>query len=186
MYFKIFTGPMFSGKTTNLVNFLNNNIEKKCLYVNHTFDTRGNDFSSHDQNLKLNETIKRQKCSNLKGINVEDYDIIGIDECQFFKDLYDFIISNNTFSGVIVVSGLYADINFSQFGSLVNCIPMADEINILYSNCYNCGIKCLHTRKINDYQQEEGHEGNEEINDKQVEIGGKNLYKPSCKKCFFL
>lgn len=175
MYLTIYSGPMFSGKTTSLVTYLNDNVkDKSCVYVNHRIDTRSDDaFSSHNKNLSLSKDIKILKVSSLYGMKeyLEKFDIIGIDECQFFDDLFEFVSYCKNKKVKIILSGLCADSNMKEFGKILRCFPLADEINMLYSPCSVCGINTLHTRKRVE-------------TDKQIEVGGENLYYPCCKQCF--
>ena len=99
------------------------------------------------------------------------YDIIGIDECQFFWDLHSFLKKHEETNKTIVVSGLYADSNLEQFGDLLKCFPFADEITMLQSKCIVCNKNTLHTR-------------NKQEKKTQIEIGGEDMYQPMCKKCF--
>ena len=55
MSLEIIIGPMFSGKTTELLRELTgyNAINKKCIYVNSSLDTReDNNFSTHNPLIK--------------------------------------------------------------------------------------------------------------------------------------
>ena len=64
-------------------------------------------------------------------INSPEYQessIIGIDEAQFFVDLYQFIIESEKDNKIIIVAGLDGDSNRKPFGQILNCIPLCDEI----------------------------------------------------------
>ena len=87
-------GPMYAGKTTELLRKLNilNNMGLRCVYVNSSQDNRSDKaFSTHNLNIttlgdidsiivgpdKLDDIIKYNK----------DYDVFGIDEAQLFTKL---------------------------------------------------------------------------------------------------
>lgn len=172
MYLTIFTGPMFSGKTTHLIEMLNKNDDKKCLYINHSIDTRTSDvFSSHNKDLRLSDNVDKKKVNILSTLDINSYDIIGIDECQFFWDLYSFLKKYANRNVHILLAGLYADSNLEKFGDLLSCFPMADELHIFTSKCIGCKKDTLHTRKKSEEKT-------------QINVGGEEMYNPMCKKCF--
>ena len=81
----IIIGPMYSGKTTELIRLLNiySEIGLKVLYVNSALDNRDGDaaFSTHNPVLEVNKS----KIDCIKTININDiamkcnlYDVIGV------------------------------------------------------------------------------------------------------------
>jgi thymidine kinase len=84
-------GPMFAGKSTELLRRVQKHAisGKSCLYVKYAADTRYDTtcISTHDQ-LKR-EAHQVSKMSELGDIWM-NYDVIGIDEGQFFPDIVDF------------------------------------------------------------------------------------------------
>ena len=53
-YLKVILGPMFAGKTTNIINEFNKyrSMDYKCIAINHSIDDRYGDgvVSNHNQN----------------------------------------------------------------------------------------------------------------------------------------
>ena len=89
---KLITGPMFSGKTSELIRRYKRyqlNKKNKCLLVKYKGDTRysENEIVTHDH-IKI-KSIKAELLSELNNI-INNYNIICIDEIQFFKDAYEF------------------------------------------------------------------------------------------------
>ena len=81
MTLKIITGCMFSGKSTQLLKELHFWEDKrKVLLVTHKLDIRKT--ATHD-GVKATSL----KVSSVSEIPFEPYDVIGIDEGQFFKDI---------------------------------------------------------------------------------------------------
>ena len=82
---------MFAGKSTELLRRVRRNeiAGKKCLYVKYIQDTRydASQISTHDMIKK--SAIAVRDLSEL-GDNWMNYDVIGIDEGQFFKDIVPF------------------------------------------------------------------------------------------------
>jgi len=126
---EIILGPMFSGKSTELLRRCSRleAIGKHVLYINHTYDTRTDDairtHSAHRQTaLKLPE---------LSAIPDDIYtgaDVIGIDEAQFFPDLYDFVLVCERDGKTVIMSGLDGDSERKPFGHILQCIPLCDSV----------------------------------------------------------
>lgn len=138
---EIIIGSMFSGKSTELIRRISRleSIGKSVLVVNSSKDTRcDNEVQTHDKKthyaLKcdtLNEIIK----NNL----IDDYDIIAIDEAQFFSDLYETVYflwrkGNKHF----IICGLDGDFKQEKFGQILDLIPLATKVDKLYGYCTLC------------------------------------------------
>src|SRR3990172_13384553 len=88
---RLIIGPMFSSKSTSLISRYKRHTigGRKCLLVKYQNDTRYDSecIVTHD-NLK----IKAVPCSKLGDIEhlIDDYDVICIDEVQFYKDAHIF------------------------------------------------------------------------------------------------
>jgi len=184
MSLEIIIGPMFSGKTTELIRRLNTfaSIGKKCLYVNCSLDNRGNkDFSTHNPDLNSISKIDSIKVSIINNYFIEqvkDYEVIGIDESQ----LFGVNLSTNTINYLvdeldkkIIISGLNSDYKRNKFGKILDLIPVCDSVVKLYPYCKTCsekGIvtKALFSKKITGC-------------DSIVDVGYDN-YIPVCRKCY--
>src|SRR6056297_2952837 len=97
-YLKIYIGPMFSRKSTKISAELTTfaDLGQKCLFVNHCLDDRKESGSTTDDGwitlhsssyFRLSGTIDRVKTEQLSDLDVDSYDVIAVDECQFFPDL---------------------------------------------------------------------------------------------------
>ena len=93
-------GPMNSGKTTWLNTELSELSLKGCSVVKviHECDNRpdvesnGYFGSTHNPLFKgLSPKITCIRAANLKDVDFSKYQVIGIDEAQFFPDLYEVI-----------------------------------------------------------------------------------------------
>ena len=184
MSLEIIIGPMFSGKTTELIRRLNTfaSIGKKCLYVNCSLDNREEkDFSTHNPDLNSISKIDSIKVffiNNHFTDKVKNYDVIGIDESQ----LFGVNLSTNTINYLvdeldkkIIISGLNSDFRRNKFGKILDLIPVCDSIVKLYPYCKTCSekgkvTKALFSKKITD-------------DDSIVDVGYNN-YIPVCRKCY--
>lgn len=178
----IILGPMFSGKTTQLLRDLlvASELGQKVLYINHTFDKRGDVFSTHHPFLvsKNNTGIDFVSLETLKGVRKEEYDVIGIDEAQFFDEdyLFEFCKTHcDVYKRHIIISGLDGDSNREPFGRILSLIPICDSVVKLKSYCSNCGSK--KTKAIFTHRKDQ-------FDTDKIKVGGKNEYMPLCRECY--
>ncbi|KAG6771037.1 hypothetical protein POTOM_022381 [Populus tomentosa] len=100
----------------------------------------------------------------------DQLDVIGIDEAQFFEDLYDFCREVADHDGkTVIVAGLDGDYLRRSFGSVLDIIPLADSVTKLSARCEICGKRAFFTlRKTEETQTEL--------------IGGADVYMPVCRQ----
>lgn len=179
----IIIGPMYAGKTSELLRRLNMCVLMgfRCLFVNHKLDNRSqSNFSTHNNQLgEINNKIKTIKLQNISEClsMIENYDIIGIDEGQLFKDLkeavYDIV---NNYGKKVIVSGLNGDFQMKKFGDIIDLIPFCENITKLNPFCLTCCQNGI-IKPANFSKRIGG-------GDKIIEIGGTEHYIPVCRKCY--
>jgi thymidine kinase len=165
-------GPMFSGKTTKSIQVYNhhNILNKSILVIKPLIDNRydTNSIVTHDK-LKRN-CISVNKLSDILDIN--KYQVIIIDEGQFFSDIYEKALEWSV-SKEVYVFGLNGDSNKNLFGDVYKLLPHVDEIIFLKSLCKICcdGTPAIFSKKMIN-------------NDKIVDVGGSDMYQAVCRKHF--
>jgi thymidine kinase len=126
----IYLGPMFSGKSSELIRqfTMYSAIGKHVLMVNHIIDTRTEDFiETHDQNRE--RAVKTSRlCKLIEDETVNKYDVICVDEGQFFDDLRDFILKLENTDKIMYIAGLDGDSERNPFGQMLDCIPLCDTV----------------------------------------------------------
>tara|TARA_B110000495_G_C22968998_1_gene568562 strand:- start:568 stop:1161 length:594 start_codon:yes stop_codon:yes gene_type:complete len=178
-YLKIILGSMFAGKTTELVKEYkrHESCGFECLFINHKIDTRyvneENKTSTHDRVLvnSINVGDNLFDFFNKKSF-LDRYKVILINEGQFFKDLYKFVdYIVNSLHKKVYVCGLDGDFKRKKIGSILDIIPLCDDVIKLKAICMNC--------KTNDgiftYRLTKEKE--------QIVVGVKN-YSVVCRKCY--
>jgi len=126
---EIILGPMFSGKSTELMRRCSRKevIGQTVCYINHTYDTRtGNYVQTHAQHKK--DAIKLSKLLDIPEKIFDEAEIFGIDEAQFFPDLYEFVLKCEKHDKSVIMSGLDGDSNRKPFGQILYCIPLCDSV----------------------------------------------------------
>ena len=140
----IIMGCMFSGKSTEIIRLINRYkaLEKKILIVNHSNDTRykKNSISTHS-NINI-DCISINNLNTIKSDPSYEYnskDVIVIEEAQFFKGLYDFVMeSAEKDNKIIILAGLDGDSNREEFGDIIKLIPKCDSVVKLHALCSIC------------------------------------------------
>jgi thymidine kinase len=173
-------GPMCSGKSSELIRRLNiySEMDMSVLYVNSACDTRSDStFSTHNGTIgKLPFTSI--KVDVLDQLDISGYDVIGLDEAQFFKGLKDTVLEwVDGKKKIVLVAGLNGDYNRKPFGEVLDLVSYCDTLTKLNAFCIPCKdrdrtIRPAHfTKRITS-------------DDTTVLIGGKEMYKPVCRECF--
>ena len=164
---QLILGPMYSGKTTELFRVVEryNISKKKCTIIKYAEDTRyGHNAYTHNlQEMPAISTL------NLMSVDISNYDVIGIDEGQFFPDIFEFILKNQ--NKIIIIAGLDGDFRREPFLNLLKLIPYANKVKKLNAICMKCFNKASYTKRIS-----------EEMEIKV--IGGKDKYLAVCANCF--
>jgi thymidine kinase len=125
---EIILGCMFSGKSTELIRRVNRykSIGKNVLLINHKLDTRTDEgLKTHCGNrvnaIKVGELLPLMDSLN-------EVDIIGIDEAQFFPDLLEFVKRVEKLNKIIIIAGLDGDYKREPIGQILQIIPLCDEV----------------------------------------------------------
>ncbi len=171
---QLIIGPMFSGKTTELLRRLQRAkiAGKKVVLLRPSIDTRKT--ITHDQ-LKSTGDITQIILQNLSDFDINSYDYIGIDEGQFFNNLAKNIVSWAEKDRHIIVAGLDATSELAPFEEIIQLIPYAEEVTKLNAVCTKCG---------SDYGAFTKFIGSEKKD--KILVGGKGLYEARCRKCWNL
>ena len=180
----IVMGPMYSGKSTKLIETYNTLLESyteksKIVVVTHSIETRYSmdKLSSHDR-----KEVECTKVSNVQSIvnactnnvsnNIQLADFILIDEAQFFTDLIKVIELVETYQKTVYVYGLDGDFKRNKFGSILDLIPYCDSVVKLNGKCFHCDNNSHFSWRITKDKTT------------QVIVGSSNEYVALCRGCY--
>jgi len=176
---ELILGPMMSSKTTEVIRRLTifHEMELKVLYVNSVLDTRSDSaFSTHNATLGK-VPFPCVKVGDLKGYEISDYDVIALDEAQFFSELIETVLDwVENKRKIVIVAGLNGDFRREAFGQVGELVRYADSITKLFAYCVPCRKKGI-LRKAHFSKKIKS-------DSKQIEIGGKETYSPTCRECY--
>ena len=173
-YLRIIVGPMYSGKTSKLLE-----IAKHCevtntpyIAINYSLDKRYHDsmLSSHDKVMIPSTNV--EFLSYIDKEDIEKARYILINEAQFFPDLYDFVHLYLKKGKTIYVSGLDGDFERKKIGQVLDLIPLCDKVQKLHARCDICkdGKEAPFSLRLTNETS-------------QILIGSDN-YKPVCRACY--
>jgi thymidine kinase len=176
-YLEIIIGPMFSGKTSKLLN-----IYKQCKFcnievvvINHSLDLRydSNMLSTHDKNMIPCYQMDKLYNLFLNPFNdsYKNAKVVLINEAQFFPDLEETVKQMLKDHKQIYISGLDGDFQQNKFGQILDLIPLCDKVSKYKSLCAICknGTPGIFSKRLTS-----------EI--EQLVIGCDN-YLPVCRNC---
>ena len=179
-YLELIIGPMYAGKSTELIRLINRYkcLDKNVIVINHIFNNRyGTEGLSTHNRDKIDKCIILEKLEELELNHSEDFtlaDVIIIEELQFFGDAYNVVINwCDLHHKSVIAAGLDGDFMRNPFGDVLQLIPHAEKITKLNALCKKCGDGTLahFTKRITNEM------------DKTI-IGSDDVYEAVCRKHF--
>lgn len=175
----LITGCMFSGKTTEGIKMIENARinNKKCLIIKYAKDDRYNNnyLTTHDMYIydKI-ETHNYYQLDLLKILEIikEKYEVVLIDEGQFFKNIHIYSQNLKDNNIEVIISALDKNYKKEAFGDIPKLLECSDKIKKLYAKCNDCkNMNGELTFRTID-------------NDNEELIGGQEYYIPLCIDCY--
>ncbi len=178
----IITGPMFAGKTTRLLKEISKarTGKKKAVLFKSGIDNRYADQEvvTHDgERLPAFILPEGEQCIPTLRKAAEEYDIIGIDEGQFWDGTKGFASELNRLafqSKSVYVSMLNRKKDEELFNIGKELLACADHVHTLHSKCWKCGRKASFTQRITPWPSS---------NRMADFVGGAKDYQPICRIC---
>tara|TARA_B100001175_G_C19513652_1_gene645657 strand:- start:2697 stop:3317 length:621 start_codon:yes stop_codon:yes gene_type:complete len=183
-YLGIIVGPMFSGKTTRLIQLYKTRtyIQKNVVVLNYIGDKRysSDKLSTHDgiqipcifiediHNLWFDK-------NNEYYTNIHLADTILINEAQMFPNLMEIVLDMvDNSKKEVFICGLDGDYKRQEFGDILKLLPFCDKIEKLSSLCAFCkdGTPAIFSHRTTQETQ-------------QIVVGSSN-YKPLCRNCYLV
>ena len=170
---EVVCGSMFSGKTEELIRRVKRAQiarQKICIFKP-TIDIRYSreDVVSHNQISIPAFPVEHSRLIRHMGM---DYDVIAIDEAQFFDDGIIDVCNELANKGKrVIIAGLDMDYLGHPFGPMPNLLAIADEVYKTRAICMNCGGLATFSYRLAN-------------NDQQVMLGEKQEYMPLCRSCY--
>jgi thymidine kinase len=189
-YLELFIVPMFSGKTSKLLEIYKQNIFCKIpiIVINHSSDIRYHQtlLSTHDKimipciqtthllNIWNYDNLEDPIDEELMNIHFQfrEANVVLINEGQFFPDLIQCVEELLKEKKKIYICGLDGDFERKKFGEILDLIPLCDKVTKMSSLCGICKDGTLGIFSLRLTQEKE-----------QFLIGSDN-YIPVCRECY--
>ncbi len=172
-WIEVVTGCMFSGKTEELIRRIRRATianQKVKIFKPKTDDRYSKDeVVSHDENALISSVVSSSEEIILA---VEDVEVVGIDEAQFFDMELTRICEKMALDGIrVIVAGLDLDFRGIPFGPMPNLLAVAEYVTKVHAICPHCGNLATHSYRLTMAQE-------------TVFVGEKDHYEPRCRTCY--
>lgn len=179
---EVVCGSMFSGKTEELIRRIKRATfaRQRVVIFKPQIDTRYSEEEvvSHDRNavmsvpLSTSGEILDYLSSHATSTDGYDFDVVGIDEAQFFGMDLVAVCNQLANNGVrVIIAGLDMDFQCTPFGPIPALCAVADEVTKVHAICVKCGaLAYVSHRLVHDQNQ--------------VLIGEQTEYEPLCRECY--
>ena len=145
---------MFSGKSTELIRRLQRfKIARyNCLIVKYAKDkryTEEDSIATHDKQML--QAVSATSLNELKSrYSIDEYDVIGIDEGQFFPDIVEFAEAMADIGKTVIVAALDGTYQRKGFASILELVPLAEHVIKLTAVCMICFEDGSYTKRITE------------------------------------
>ena len=174
---EVICGPMFSGKTEELLRRIRRAqiAHQPTVIFKPSTDTRYNKdaVTSHDSNALPSVTVANShEILNYLRMQPRPITVVAIDEVQFFDASLPRMCSELADAGIrVIAAGLDLDFKGEPFGCMPELLARAEEVTKLHAVCMETGRPAHFSHRIAG--------GNS-----TVEIGEKDLYIPLTRQAF--
>ena len=186
-FLEVITGPMFAGKTTELIKRIERQMfaKRKAALFKPSIDNRYSEDEVVAHNgLRYEAFVIPADEEGVERIveitKREGYEVIGIDEVQFFPMAIVDALERLADEGVYVIaSGLNLDFKGDPFPVTRELLVRADNIVYLTAVCTICGKPATRTQRLID--------GKPAPRDSPVIlVGGSESYEARCREHHFV
>jgi thymidine kinase len=177
-WLEVVCGPMFSGKSEELIRRLRRAeiAGQRALIVKPQIDDRydiGHVVSHAGAKMRAVAVTKPEDIPGL----ADGYDVIGIDEVQFFPPEILFAIDALVERGKrVVAAGLDQDFRGLPFGSMPELLCRAELVDKLQAVCHRCGGPATMTQRLVDGLPAP-------VDGATIVVGALDSYEARCRAC---
>lgn len=174
---EVIAGPMFSGKSEELIRRLKRAriARQRVVCFKPDIDLRyhrthiaSHGAQTHDASTVANVERLREALST----QLDDIEVIGIDEAQFFDEgIIPLVVELVHLGKRIILAGLDTTFTAEPFGPIPALMAIADEVAKLSAVCMVCGAPAIHTQRLGASQE-------------LVVVGAAGVYEARCRACF--
>jgi len=174
---EVITGPMFSGKSEELIRRLKRAriAKQRVVCFKPDIDLRyhrsaiaSHSAQTHDACVVANVERLREALFT----QIDQIEVVGIDEAQFFDDtLIALSLELMHLGKRVLIAGLDTTFAGEPFRPIPDLMAIADEVMKLSAVCMRCGAPAVHTQRLG---------GSQEL----VVVGAAGMYEARCRAHF--
>lgn len=178
---EVISGPMYSGKTEELIRRLTRAkiANRSVIAFKPEIDSRyGLEVMASHSGIKIDCVPIEYARSIVDAIQVGSYDVIGIDEAQFFDyEIYETVLFLSDKGIKVIVAGLDMDYRREPFGCMPHLLAVACDVQKLSAVCNVCGEDACYTQRLTDGQPAS-------FSGPTIQVGAKESYEARCWHCY--
>ena len=171
------TGSMFSGKSEELIRRLRRGIyaKQKVVVFKPAIDDRYHKEKVVSHNGNEIEAINISTAQEILNHMLEEVNVIGIDEVQFFEDDIVNIVEKLAENGHrVIVAGLDMDFRGEPFKPMPKLLAVSEHITKLQAVCSVCGSPSSRTQRLINGEPAK-------VDDPIILVGANESYEPRCR-----
>lgn len=181
-HLEVITGPMYAGKSEELIRRLRRAeiAGQKSAVFKPVIDNRYSEDKIASHNGSQREAYSVKDSFQVWDIITEgdDYDVIAIDEVQFFDDDIAGVIFALIKRGKkVIVSGLDMDFRQDPFSMVPNLLAIAKTVDKLTAICQVCGEDAMYTQRLVNGEPAP-------LDGDTIVVGGAEQYEARCESCW--
>lgn len=173
-------GSMFSGKSEELLRRIKRGViaKQKVLLFKPSIDNRYEENMVSTHNGNSYESVNIDKAEQIYDYIIDKkYDIIGIDEVQFFDEKIVELINKLADDGIrVIVAGLDMDFKAEPFHPMPEIMAVSEMVTKLHAVCNKCGKEASRSQRLIDGEPAR-------YDDPIVVIGASESYEARCRHC---
>ncbi len=175
---EVIAGPMFSGKTEELIRRLRRAViaKQKVQVFKPSLDNRYAEAAVASHAGGAFEAVPLESIGQIWNYLEDDTTVVGIDEAQFFGEEITAIVQRLADRGVrVIVAGLDMDFRGEPFGPMPALLAQADKVDKLQAICVVCGFPASRSQRLINGQPAR-------YDDPVVIVGAAEMYEARCRQ----
>jgi thymidine kinase len=174
---EVITGPMFSGKSEELIRRLKRAriARQRVSCFKPDLDVRYHRTAIASHSEQTLEAVPVANVEEMKAIlmpKIDEIEVIGVDEAQFLGEGLVKLANELVQLGKrVILAGLDTSFTGEPFEPVPHLLAIADEVIKLSAVCMQCGAPAVHTQRLGSNQE-------------LVVVGAAGVYEARCRACF--
>lgn len=184
-HLEVITGPMYAGKSEELIRRLRRAIigKQDVIVFKPEIDNRYAIKEVMSHNGDKFEAYPVKYASDIYSYFREDlfgqfYEVVGIDEVQFFdSEIIDVVDWLQFHGSKVIVTGLDMDFRKRPFGVMPDLLAISKFVIKLRSVCQVCGQDAMYTQRLVNGEPAP-------LDGDTIVVGGAEQYEARCENCW--